>query len=91
MLEDKNIPKTPIATLGEFALIETLTKSFEIKDSSTQFGIGDDAAVIQHDKDETLISTDLLIEGIHFDLSYCLLYTSPSPRDVEESRMPSSA
>ena len=70
MLEDKNIPKTPIATLGEFALIETLTKSFEIKDSSTQFGIGDDAAVIQHDKDETLISTDLLIEGIHFDLSY---------------------
>ena len=70
MLEDKNIPKTPIATLGEFALIEALTKSFEIKESSTQLGIGDDAAVIQHGKDETLISTDLLIEGIHFDLSY---------------------
>ncbi|MGB2502285.1 MAG: thiamine-phosphate kinase [Flavobacteriaceae bacterium] len=70
MLEDKNIPKTPIATLGEFALIEALTKNFEIKESSTQFGIGDDAAVIQHGKDETLISTDLLIEGIHFDLSY---------------------
>tara|TARA_B100000767_G_scaffold275688_1_gene314324 strand:- start:13976 stop:15034 length:1059 start_codon:yes stop_codon:yes gene_type:complete len=70
MLENKNIPKTPIASLGEFALIEALTKSFEIKDSSTQFGIGDDAAVVQHGKDETLISTDLLIEGVHFDLSY---------------------
>ena len=70
MLEDKNIPKTPISTLGEFGLIETLTKNFEIKDSSTQFGIGDDAAVVQHGKDETLISTDLLIEGVHFDLSY---------------------
>ena len=70
MLEDKNIPKTPIATLGEFALIETITKDFTIHDPSTHIGIGDDAAVIQHGDEETIVSTDLLIEGVHFDLSY---------------------
>ena len=70
MLEDKNIPKTPIASLGEFALIETITKDFSIYDSSTQVGVGDDAAVIQHGDEESLVSTDLLIEGVHFDLSY---------------------
>ena len=70
MLEDKNIPKTPIADLGEFALIETITKDFTIHDPSTHIGIGDDAAVIQHGDEETIVSTDLLIEGVHFDLSY---------------------
>ena len=70
MLEDKNIPKTPVATLGEFELIKTITKEFKIIKKSTQFGIGDDAAVIQHGKEDTLVSTDLLIEGVHFDLSY---------------------
>ena len=70
MLEDKNIPKTPIASLGEFALIETITKDYSIYDSSTQVGVGDDAAVIQHGDEESLVSTDLLIEGVHFDLSY---------------------
>ena len=62
MLEDKNIPKTPIASLGEFALIETITKDFTIHDPSTHIGIGDDAAVIQHGNEETIVSTDLLIE-----------------------------
>ena len=70
MLEDKNIPKTPVATLGEFELIKTITKEFKINEKSTQVGIGDDAAVIQHGKEDTLVSTDLLIEGVHFDLSY---------------------
>lgn len=70
MLEDKNMPKTPIANLGEFALIDTITKDFSINDPSTHTGIGDDAAVIQHGEEETLVSTDLLIEGVHFDLSY---------------------
>jgi len=70
MLEDKNIPKTPVATLGEFELIKTITKEFKINEKSTQVGIGDDAAVIQHGKEDTLFSTDLLIEGVHFDLSY---------------------
>ena len=70
MIEDKNIPKTPVATLGEFELIKTITKEFKINEKSTQVGIGDDAAVIQHGKEDTLVSTDLLIEGVHFDLSY---------------------
>ena len=70
MLEDKNIPKTPVATLGEFELIKTITKEFKINEKSTQVGMGDDAAVIQHGKEDTLVSTDLLIEGVHFDLSY---------------------
>ena len=70
MLEDKNIPKTPVATLGEFELIKTITKEFKINEKSTQVGIGDDAAVIQHGKEDTLVSTDLFIEGVHFDLSY---------------------
>lgn len=70
MLENKNITKTPISKLGEFAFINIITKDFKIKNLSTKYGIGDDAAIIQHEKDETLISTDLLIEGVHFDLSY---------------------
>ena len=70
MLENKNPSKTPIKNLGEFALIDHITKGFSIKNESSRYGIGDDAAVLDHGKDPTLISTDLLIEGIHFDLSY---------------------
>ena len=70
MLENKNPSKTPIKNLGEFALIDHITKGFTIENESSQHGIGDDAAVLDHGKDPTLISTDLLIEGIHFDLSY---------------------
>ena len=70
MLENKNPSKTPIKNLGEFALIDHITKGFTIENESSQNGIGDDAAVLDHGKDPTLISTDLLIEGIHFDLSY---------------------
>ena len=70
MLENKNSSKTPIKNLGEFALIDHITKGFTIENESSQHGIGDDAAVLDHGMDPTLISTDLLIEGIHFDLSY---------------------
>ena len=70
MSENKNPSKTPIKNLGEFALIDHITKGFTIENESSQHGIGDDAAVLDHGKDPTLISTDLLIEGIHFDLSY---------------------
>ncbi len=62
--------RTEIASLGEFGLIDRLTKNNEIKQSSTILSIGDDAAVIDHGGMQTVISTDLLIEGIHFDLSY---------------------
>lgn len=69
MLEQKDPQKTPISSLGEFGLIEHLTKHFTVKHSSTIKSIGDDAAVINHDK-QTVVTTDLLVEGVHFDLSY---------------------
>jgi len=70
MLEDKSQNLTDLATLGEFGLIEHLTKDFKIKQKSTKYGIGDDAAVL-FDKDKHMVvTTDLLVEGVHFDLSY---------------------
>lgn len=61
---------TPISELGEFALIDRITKSFPTKNTSTVKGIGDDAAVIDNSGKLTVVSTDLLAEGIHFDLMY---------------------
>ena len=62
--------RTEISTLGEFGLIEHLTKNFEIQNASTIVSIGDDAAVIDHFGRQTVITSDMLIEGIHFDLMY---------------------
>lgn len=70
MLEDKNQEKTSLAELGEFGLINHLTKHFKIHNSNTHRGIGDDCAVVSSEGKELLITTDLLIEGVHFDLSY---------------------
>ncbi len=70
MLEDKNKQRTPISALGEFGLIEHLTKRFEIKQKSTIKGIGDDAAVLEFNSKKIVVTTDLLIENVHFDLSY---------------------
>jgi len=70
MIEDKNQQRTPLSELGEFALIDHLTKQFGIQQKTTLKGIGDDAAVLNFNKNNTVISTDLLIEGVHFDLSY---------------------
>lgn len=61
--------RTEISTLGEFGLIDHLTKNIEIKNASTIVSVGDDAAIIDH-IGQTVISTDMLIEGIHFDLMY---------------------
>lgn len=63
--------KTELSELGEFGLIDHLTKKFENKNSSTLKGIGDDAAVIYlNEKESQLVSTDMLIEGVHFNLMY---------------------
>ena len=62
--------RTEISSLGEFGLIEHLTRNIEIKNASSIVGVGDDAAVIDHFGKQTVISTDLLIENIHFDLIY---------------------
>lgn len=61
---------TEISTLGEFGLIENLTKGIELKNPSSVKGVGDDAAVLHYGDKETLVTTDLLLEGIHFDLTY---------------------
>ena len=70
MLEDKSSPRTSIAQLGEFGLIDHLITKFTVKNSSTLMGIGDDGAVVDFGTKKTVISTDLLIEGVHFDLAY---------------------
>ena len=62
--------KTEISTLGEFGLIRHLTKDLKPVQPSTQKGIGDDAAVLNHKDKRTLVTTDLLLEGIHFNLEY---------------------
>lgn len=62
--------RTEVSSLGEFGLIDHLTRNHEIKQASTLLGIGDDAAVVDHFGKQTVISTDMLVEGIHFDLMY---------------------
>ena len=62
--------RTEIATLGEFGLIRHLTEDIKLKNESTLKGIGDDAAVLDYQDKLTLVTTDLLLEGVHFDLTY---------------------
>ena len=59
-----------IAKLGEFGLIDRLTKDIETKNESTKYGVGDDCAVLSYPDKEVLVTTDLLMEGVHFDLTY---------------------
>lgn len=70
MLENKNQLRTNIADLGEFGLIDHLTKHFKINQKSTLKGIGDDAAVLDFKDKKVVLTTDLLVEGVHFDLAY---------------------
>ena len=70
IFEDKGVNTTSIESLGEFGLIDHLTNGITTKNSSTVKGIGDDAAVIDMGNKYQLISTDLLVEGVHFDLAY---------------------
>lgn len=65
-----DIPTTTIDTLGEFGLIEHLTRRFELSNPTSAKGIGDDAAVISPTGKQIIVSTDLLVEGVHFDLMY---------------------
>jgi thiamine-monophosphate kinase len=65
-----NNERTEISSLGEFGLIAHLTKNIELQNASSLLGVGDDAAVIDHFGKQTVITTDLLLEGVHFDLMY---------------------
>ncbi|MBI3139595.1 MAG: thiamine-phosphate kinase [Sphingobacteriales bacterium] len=62
--------RTEISSLGEFGLIEQLTRNIELQNASSVLGVGDDAAVIDHFGKQTVLTTDLLVEGVHFDLIY---------------------
>src|SRR3982751_1136627 len=62
--------RTEISSLGEFGLIEHLTRNIELHNASTIVGVGDDAAIIDHFGKQTVVTTDLLVEGVHFDLMY---------------------
>lgn len=68
MFENKNT--IPLSEIGEFGLIDHLTKNFPVIHPSTKKGVGDDAAVLNLNKGQSVVTTDLLIEGVHFDLSY---------------------
>ena len=70
MIEDKKTIKTKIGDLGEFKLIEKLTKDFKLTNESSITGIGDDSAILSFDEDKIVVSTDMLVEGVHFDLAY---------------------
>lgn len=70
MLDDKQTNLTPLEKLGEFGLIDHLTQSIELQNDTTKKGIGDDAAVLGFGELETVVTTDMLIEGVHFNLAY---------------------
>ena len=70
MIEDKNQQRTDLSQLGEFGLIDHLAKHFEVTQKSTIKAIGDDAAVMEFGDNRVVVSTDFLVEGVHFDLSY---------------------
>ena len=71
MIEDKNISKTPISSLGEFGLIDLLTKDFSTVNKETILSVGDDAAVMSCSNNmQTVVTTDMLVEGVHFNLQY---------------------
>jgi len=69
-MDFENTARTELSQLGEFGLIEHLTKHIELNHPSTVKGVGDDAAVIDNGKFQTLVTTDMLVEGVHFDLTY---------------------
>ena len=62
--------RTEISTLGEFVLIKHLTENIKLQNPETKYGVGDDAAVLEFNNQQTLVTTDLLMEGVHFDLIY---------------------
>jgi len=69
-MKEESINRTDVNTIGEFGLINRITKQFSLKQKSSDLGVGDDAAILDFADVKTVVSTDMLIEGIHFDLMY---------------------
>ncbi|MDY3338509.1 thiamine-phosphate kinase [Riemerella anatipestifer] len=70
MLEEKKMALTPVSQLGEFGLIKHLTNNFSLKNTSSELGVGDDATIINPENKKVVVSTDVLAEGVHFNLGY---------------------
>ncbi|MFL1602866.1 thiamine-phosphate kinase [Riemerella anatipestifer] len=70
MLEEKKMALTPVSQLGEFGPIKHLTDKFSLKNTSSELGIGDDATIINPENKKVVVSTDVLAEGVHFNLGY---------------------
>lgn len=70
MIEDKNLHLTPISSLGEFGLIKHLTENFSLSQKSSELSVGDDAAIINPEGKKIVVTTDVLAEGVHFNLGY---------------------
>src|SRR5688500_15391323 len=64
---------TSLRELGEFGLIHELQKSISLRNATTRLGIGDDAAILEPSKKRVVVSADMLVEGVHFDLTFCPL------------------
>ncbi|MBO5846686.1 MAG: thiamine-phosphate kinase, partial [Bacteroidales bacterium] len=73
MTENLHPQRTEIGQYGEFGLIDILTEQVKLQNTSSKYGVGDDAAIMNFGDKDVLASTDILLEGIHFDLSYCPL------------------
>lgn len=69
-MQEEQIRRTELSELGEFGLIDLLTRNIELKNKSSLVGVGDDCAVVKHGPKQTLVTKDLLIEGVHFDMTY---------------------
>lgn len=70
MFQDKDLQRTPLSEIGEFGMIDRIQSSFKNTQPTTQLGIGDDCAIIDYGEKAMLISTDMLTEGVHFNLAY---------------------
>ena len=69
-MEENSKKLTNLDQIGEFGLIDLITKDFEIINDTTELSVGDDAAILDYRADKSIVTTDMLVEGIHFDLMY---------------------
>jgi thiamine-monophosphate kinase len=69
-MEENSKKLTNLDQIGEFGLIDLITKDFDIVNDTTELSVGDDAAILDYKSDKSIITTDMLVEGVHFDLSY---------------------